>query len=104
MCHTHLLKDNSTQNRTTFLIIKTFYFKNKDNQTTFSFCPSDEPPSSLNSPISIQSHPLEAFTKNQAEITLKEQKRPLKIIPSSKINGKIRPSIRLFFLFLLIFK
>uniref|UniRef100_A0A915N9V7 TMC domain-containing protein n=1 Tax=Meloidogyne javanica TaxID=6303 RepID=A0A915N9V7_MELJA len=30
------------------------YFKSKDNHTTLSFCPSDEPPSSLNSPISIE--------------------------------------------------
>nr|CAD2205068.1 unnamed protein product [Meloidogyne enterolobii] len=66
----------------------------KDNHTTLSFCPSDEPPSSLNSPISIEAPVLESLAKNQATLTQndKKQQHP-SIIPLNATNGRIRPSI-----------
>ncbi|CAK5089775.1 unnamed protein product [Meloidogyne enterolobii] len=66
----------------------------KDNHTTLSFCPSDEPPSSLNSPISIEAPMLESLAKNQATLTQndKKQQHP-SIIPLNVTNDRIRPSI-----------
>ncbi|KAL7070082.1 hypothetical protein ACQ4LE_011015 [Meloidogyne hapla] len=64
----------------------------KDNHTTLSFCPSDEPPSSLNSPVSIEAPALETLAKNQA-INQDDQKQLPTIIPSNAVNGRIRPSI-----------